>query len=449
MADQSATRAHDGAPDGADPWPSRDAFDAPAIGSWTYRLMIRWGWLLMRTHFRIEMRGEHFPTSGPVVIIQNHSNGLGDAHFPMSATRRPLRVLVKYSLLKMPLVGYVLRNIDAIPMYRKKDGVDTRQNASSFEAIDNALLEGAVIAIFPEGESLNSHRLRPLKSGMARMLVSAYEASDSTLNPIVVPIGVTYEDRDRFRSLASAVIGEPFEVVPIIERAGSEFRVAIRAIMKESRARLEKLTIQADSEEEWSAAVGLERILPRSSAPIGVRQIEALERLRKDTGDGAERRREIIDQLGNSLREARLSGDEILAPAPSFLGVALPLLALSPLFVLSLAVWGLPILISERASVLAPTPDKVVTVRLLGNFVLVPALSVITATILAFTLGPLAGAGWLAATLLSIATFTWSYDIAAGAIARLRLRSIARSSGGTESIQSALRSIREAFAAGS
>ena len=122
---------------------------------------------------------------------------------------------------------------------------------------------------------------------------------------------------------------------------------------------------------------------------------------------------------------------------------------LSPLLTLSLAVWGLPVFISERASVLAPTPDKVVTVRLLGNFVLVPALSVITATVLAFTLGPLAGAAWLAATVLSVATFTWSYDIAAAAITRWRRRSIARSSRGTESIQSALRSIREAFAVGS
>ena len=451
MADQSATQPGEAAPapdkaapGGADSWPSRDAFDSPAIGSWTYRLMIRWGWLLMRTHFRIEIRGESFPTSGPVVISQNHSNGLGDAHFPMSSTRRPLRVLVKYSLLKMPLVGYVLRNINAIPMYRKKDGVDTRQNASSFEAIDKALLEGAVIAIFPEGESLNSHRLRPLKSGMARMLV---RASDSTIKPIIVPVGVTYEDRDRFRSLASAVIGEPFEVVPIIERAGSEFRVAIRAIMKESRARMEKLTIQADSEEEWRAAVALERILPRSSAPIGMRQMEALEALRQDSGEGAERRREAIERLGSSLQRARLSGDEILAPTPSFLGVALPLLALSPLLLLSLTVWGLPILVSERASLRAPTPDKLVTVRLLGNFVLVPALAVVTAAVLALAVNPLAGGAWLLAALLSVATFTWSYDLAAAAIVRWRRRVIARSSGGTESIQEALRSIREAFAA--
>ncbi len=455
MADQSATQPggatpapHEAAPGGADPWPSRDAFETPAIGSWTYRLMIRWGWLLMRTHFRIEIRGEAFPTSGPVVISQNHSNGLGDAHFPMSSTRRPLQVLVKYSLLKMPLVGYVLRNINAIPMYRKKDGVDTRQNASSFEAIDKALLDGAVIAIFPEGESLNSHRLRPLKSGMARMLVSAYEASDSTIKPIIVPVGVTYEDRDRFRSLASAVIGEPFEVVPIIERAGSEFRVAIRAIMKESRARMEKLTIQADSEEEWSAAVALERILPRSSAPIGMRQMAALEALRQDTGEDAERRREAIARLGDSLRRARLSGDEILSPKPSLLGVVLPLLALSPLLLLSLAVWGLPILISERASLRAPTPDKLVTVRLLGNFVLVPAFAVITAAVLAVVVTPLAGGAWLLAALLSVATFTWSYDLAVAAIVRWRRRAIARSSGGTESIQGALRSIREAFVAG-
>lgn len=446
MADQSATQAPDASPSGATSWPSRDAFDVPAVGSWTYRLMIRWGWLLMRTHFRIEIRGEAFPTNGPVVIIQNHSNGLGDAHFPMSATRRPIRVLVKYSLLKMPLVGYVLRNIDAIPMYRKKDGVDTRQNASSFEAIDTALLDGAVIAIFPEGESLNSHRLRPLKSGMARMLVSAFEASDNKLNPIVVPVGVTYEDRDRFRSTASAVMGEPFEVVPIIERAGFEFRVAIRAIMKESRARMEKLTIQADSEEEWRAAVGLERILPRSSAPIGMRQIDALKALRRDTGEGAERRREIIDKVGDSLRRARLSGDEILAPTPGWLSIALPLLALSPLLILALAVWGLPVLISERASLRAPTPDKMVTVRLLGNFVLVPALAVLTAVTLGLAVSLAAGGAWLLAALLSVATFTWSYDHAAAAMARWRRRVIARTSGGTESIPGALRSIREAFA---
>jgi hypothetical protein len=210
---------------------------------------------------------------------------------------------------------------------------------------------------------------------------------------------------------------------------------------------MEKLTIQADSEEEWRAAVALERILPRSSAPIGMRQMEALEALRQDSGEGAERRREAIERLGSSLQRARLSGDEILAPTPSFLGVALPLLALSPLLLLSLTVWGLPILVSERASLRAPTPDKLVTVRLLGNFVLVPALAVVTAAVLALAVNPLAGGAWLLAALLSVATFTWSYDLAAAAIVRWRRRVIARSSGGTESIQETLRSIREAFAA--
>ncbi|MDG1490301.1 MAG: hypothetical protein P8R43_00325, partial [Planctomycetota bacterium] len=59
----------------------------------------------------------------------------------------------------------------------------------------------------------------------------------------------------------------------------------------------------------------------------------------------------------------------------------------------------------------------------------------------------LAGGAWLLAALLSVATFTWSYDLAAAAIVRWRRRVIARSSRGTESIQEALRSIREAFAA--
>ena len=58
MAHPSATQPEVEDLEGTDRWPSRDAFEVPAIGSWTYRLMIRWGWLLMRTHFRIEIRGE-------------------------------------------------------------------------------------------------------------------------------------------------------------------------------------------------------------------------------------------------------------------------------------------------------------------------------------------------------------------------------------------------------
>ena len=130
-----------------------------------------------------------------------------------------------------------------------------------------------------------------------------------------------------------------------------------------------------------------------------MRQIEALKALRRDTGEGAERRREIIDKVGDSLRRARLSGDEILAPTPGWLSIALPLLALSPLLILALAVWGLPVLLSERASLRAPTPDKMVTVRLLGNFVLVPALAVLTAVTLGLTVSLAAGGAWLLAGL--------------------------------------------------
>ena len=445
MKATTAPRPEPGAPSHGDRWPSRDAFDAPAVASLTYRLMIRWGWLLIRTHYHVEVRGEAFPPDHPTVIIQNHCNGLGDAHFPMSATRRPLRVLVKYKLLKMPLVGWVLRRIDAIPMYRKKDGVDTRKNASSFEAIDRALLEGSVIAIFPEGESLDSHCLRPLKSGMARMLISAYEASGRELDLRVVPIGLTYEDRDRFRSLASAVIGAPIEIPPLIEAAEGDFRGAIRRIMRESRERLAELTIQADSEEEWRAAIGLERILPTTDAPIGMRQIAALERLRTDEGEGAARRREVVAELGGALRRARLTGDDVLAPPAGFLGAWLPLLAVIPLLVLAGAVWGLPVWTSHLASFRAQTPDKVVTFRILGNFVLVPALAAAVATALGFLLHPLAAVGWVVAAAVSVVTFTWSFDVALGAITRLRQRAIARSSEGTESIAGAIRSIREAF----
>jgi len=364
----------------------------------------------------------------------------------MTGTPRPLRLLVKFKLLKMPVVGWMLRATKAVPMYRKKDGVDTRQNAASFDAIDSALREGAVIGLFPEGESLNSIGIRSLKSGVARMAISADEAPGGSIGLLIVPIGVTYEDRDRFRSTVAGIIGEPIDIAPIIESCGETWRRAIPLIMGRIRESLESLTLHAETEEEHATAVALERILETTDAPLGLRRRAALALLKTDTGPNAERRAQAIRELGERLAKAGLRGDDVLAPAPSALAVVIPSLWATPLALFSLIAWGPPIALGLIVSRHAPTPDKLVTTRML-----------FTSTPFPLWILFLVGAAWffgcgtaaLAAAVgvaVALLTFARSIDALIGVGRAARLRALKRTPAQAEASAQAIRSIREAFA---
>ena len=211
-----------------DAWPDRDANGGdPALSTALYRGIVRWTSWLVRGYYRVDVRGAEFAEGPPTLLVQNHTNGLVDAHMLMASTTRPIRVLVKYKLMTTPFIGWVLRATGAVPMYRKKDGVDTRQNAKSFEAIDRALREDrSVIALFPEGESLDAIGLRELRTGVGRMAISAEASKEGGIGLRVVATGVTYERRDRIRSRASVLIGEPIEVAEVLRRAKAEARTS-------------------------------------------------------------------------------------------------------------------------------------------------------------------------------------------------------------------------------
>lgn len=399
-------------PGEGDRWPSRDSVGGPRHeGTWMHKFVLEWGNWLVRGYYDVEMRGEPFPKDTPVLLVQNHTNGLCDAHFLMSSTTRPIRILVKYTLMKTPLIGWMLRGMHAVPMYRKKDGVDTRKNAGAFEAIDEALRERTVIGLFPEGESLNATALRDLHSGVARMAVSAVDASDHDLGLQIVPIGLTYEERDRFRSHASAVIGKAIDVGPILEPVGTDnMRRASRALMTHIEAGMSGLILNAASEEEFDAVVALERLLPSDERPLGVRRREAADALRSDTGPDAGKRREAITDLGSRFADARLRSDDVLGERPGFVATHAPLLWLVPLFLVGLIAWLPSIVLALVFSRFRKTPDKLVTLRVLGGFTGFCTWVPILTLILAWTKGWIGVVAAAALFAVTWKTFTWTID---------------------------------------
>jgi hypothetical protein len=79
------------------------------------------------------------------------------------------------------------------------------RNRESFRAVHEALARGSAIALFPEGTSHSAPALAPLKTGAARIALGAVAAVGHAFP--IVPVGLMFREKDRFRTEAHAVVG--------------------------------------------------------------------------------------------------------------------------------------------------------------------------------------------------------------------------------------------------
>jgi 1-acyl-sn-glycerol-3-phosphate acyltransferase len=114
---------------------------------------------VMRLGFRMEVRGrEHVPLSGPLLLVSNHVSVL-DPPFVGGAAPRDLYFLAKEELFDIPVLGRLIRGLNARPV--KRDGSDSRALKMSLRL----LAEGRALLIFPEGTRGVEGRLREGRPG--------------------------------------------------------------------------------------------------------------------------------------------------------------------------------------------------------------------------------------------------------------------------------------------
>src|SRR5215218_8251196 len=85
----------------------------------------------LRIYFRqIEVTGlEHVPLDTPVIFVLNHPNALVDPVVLLCRTPRRVSFLAKAPLFRMPVLGYLVKAMDSLPVYRRQDeGEDTSKN---------------------------------------------------------------------------------------------------------------------------------------------------------------------------------------------------------------------------------------------------------------------------------------------------------------------------------
>ncbi|SCU85562.1 LAME_0D01838g1_1 [Lachancea meyersii CBS 8951] len=84
-------------------------------------------------------------------------------------------------------------------------------NTTVFQNVFNHLHSNGCVGIFPEGGSHDRPSLLPIKAGVAIMALGA-AAADPTMKVSVVPCGINYFHRNKFRSRAVLEFGQPIIV---------------------------------------------------------------------------------------------------------------------------------------------------------------------------------------------------------------------------------------------
>src|SRR6478672_56460 len=241
--------------------------------------------VILRVFFpQIELSGlDRVPREGPVILAVNHPNGLIDPLFLLCLSPRPVSFLAKAPLFQMPVIGWFVRALGSIPVYRRQDGgFDPAKNRQTFDRARAILSGGGVIAIFPEGASHGDPKLRPLKTGAARIALGAASMIGHEQILRIAPVGIYYTAKGIFRSSALLYFGEPITVPSEpLGAEGEPVQESVRALTSRIQKSLADVTLQADEREALALVAQAEEVLSSEDPAADARLVDRFELRRR------------------------------------------------------------------------------------------------------------------------------------------------------------------------
>jgi glycerol-3-phosphate O-acyltransferase/dihydroxyacetone phosphate acyltransferase len=206
---------------------------------------------------RMEVRGRANLPPGPIVFVLNHPNGLLDPLVLMSGLDRHMSFLSKSTFFANPIGRLLMRAFDALPVYRQRDegraggpqGDSIDRNEITFARCRALLRQGRPMALFPEGTTHSNTMMLPLHTGAARIALSAEAEADWRLNLQIVPVGLWYQNKARFRSSVLVVVGKPFGLADFAATYAADQREAVRELTEQIDTQLDTVVLQAENAE--------------------------------------------------------------------------------------------------------------------------------------------------------------------------------------------------------
>ncbi|MDP6849964.1 MAG: lysophospholipid acyltransferase family protein [Planctomycetota bacterium] len=345
-------------------------------------MIFRFFFWVLDLFYRRSHLGGKVPPSGPLVIVANHPNGLVDPIVVARVAGRPVKILGKEPVFRMPILGWLAKQVGAIPVYRPQDGHDTKLNRGAFDAVHAELAQGGAVLLFPEGISHNEPGLQKLKTGAARMALGAEALAGIPLGTKVVPVGVVYRSKTRFRSNLAVEIGEPVDVAPFVDVWNQNSKEGALALTNEIDIALREVMLDLERWEDFP-------ILELATKILGDDCGHRVTHLRNLASQGKEsfeknpkkllRLKERLAGFDSRLKQLGLSVEQLDAPCSpgrvawfTVQNVVATLFGL-PLAALGFLFWFPPtLLIVAALRIGKPEEDIVATVKVLGGCLFFP-----------------------------------------------------------------------------
>lgn len=191
----------------------------------------------------------------PILAVSNHFGGFADPLLLMYGSPVVPRIIARDKIWKIPVAGWIMRWIGAIPVHKPKEHKGKVTNDDMFSSCYEALADNEVLLIFPEGITREDPSIAPVKTGAARIALGARAQGTERIQ--ILPIGIHYEDKAALRSRVFVNAGQPIDLDADIARyatngdTGPDNRTAVGSLTADIETVLRKV---APNFTDWSEA---------------------------------------------------------------------------------------------------------------------------------------------------------------------------------------------------
>ena len=205
-------------------------------------------------HYTEVVGQENIPPPGNgAILCPNHGNSLTDAVVCVSQTPRMVRLTAKDTLFNIPFFGPFVRGVGTVPLQREdehKEGVD---NKSAVTTLNEELLSGQLVCLFPEGRSRFHWKVDEIKYGVAAVayntLVIAKDRGQDDYKLSICPSAFNYLNREKFRSGLVVEFGPPIVLTPKDDVMSLPKREAVQKLSERVQS---LMSLSAYHAEDWN-----------------------------------------------------------------------------------------------------------------------------------------------------------------------------------------------------
>ena len=125
-------------------------------------------WCLINSLYRIrQLNLSSIPKKGGCVIVSNHVSFV-DALIIGGYCKRNVKFVMDHRIFKLPIIGLFFKMVGAIPIAPARENKELM--TAAFDKIANALEQGEVVCIFPEGKLTADGKLGEFKQGIEKIV---------------------------------------------------------------------------------------------------------------------------------------------------------------------------------------------------------------------------------------------------------------------------------------